>query len=76
VLGWHYGLRSQPSTSPTSCSCRPEPNNIVLGPCSCRAKMSCFGLAHGPRVVWPSIIITRRHGGGGAADERIRLEEL
>jgi hypothetical protein len=55
VLGWHYGLRSQPSTSPTSCSCRPEPNSIVLGPCSCRAKMSCFGLAHGPRAIWPSI---------------------
>jgi hypothetical protein len=55
VLGLHYGLRSQPSTSPTSCSCRPEPNSIVLGPCSCRAKMSCFGLAHGPRAIWPSI---------------------
>jgi hypothetical protein len=36
VLGWHYGLRLQPSTSPTSCSCRPKPNNrarlvFVLG---------------------------------------------
>jgi hypothetical protein len=42
--------------SPTSCSCRPGPENIVLGSCSCRAKKSCYGLAHGPRAKWPSII--------------------
>jgi hypothetical protein len=41
--------------SPTSCSCQPRPEKIVLGPCSCRAKKSCFGPAHGPRAKWPSI---------------------
>jgi hypothetical protein len=56
VLGWHYGLRSHPSTGPTSCSCRPEPNSIMLGQCSCRAKMSYFGLAHGPCAIWPPIV--------------------
>jgi hypothetical protein len=51
---------------PTVGSCRPEPEKIVLGSCSCRAKKSCwtrahvgkkscFGLAHGPRAIWPSI---------------------
>jgi hypothetical protein len=43
--------------SPMSCSCRPRPDSIVLGPCSCRAKKSCFGPAHGPRAFWPSIHI-------------------
>jgi hypothetical protein len=61
VLGWHSGLRLQPRTSPTSCSCRPKPNNIVLGSCSCRAKMSCFGLVHGPRAIWPSIQLGLGH---------------
>jgi hypothetical protein len=42
--------------SPTSCSCRPGPEKIVLGSCSCRAKKSCYGLAHGPRAKWPSIV--------------------
>jgi hypothetical protein len=41
--------------SPTSCSCRPGPENIVLGSCSCRDKKSCYELAHGPRAKWPSI---------------------
>jgi hypothetical protein len=44
--------------SPTSCSCRPRPEIIVLGPCSCRAKNSCFGPAHGPRAFWPSISLS------------------
>jgi hypothetical protein len=47
-------VAAQPS--PTSCSCRPRPEIIVLGSCSCRAKNSCFGLAHGPRAFWPSIL--------------------
>jgi hypothetical protein len=46
-------IAAQPS--PTSCSCRPRPDNIVLGSCSCRAKKSCFGPTHGPRAFWPSI---------------------
>jgi hypothetical protein len=41
--------------SPTSCSCRLGPEKIVLGSCSCQAKISCYGLAHGPRAKWPSI---------------------
>jgi hypothetical protein len=41
--------------SPTSCSCRPGPEKIVLGSCSCRDKKLCYGLAHGPRAKWPSI---------------------
>jgi hypothetical protein len=40
--------------SPTSCS-QPRPEIIVLGSCSCRAKFSCFGPAHGPRAFWPTI---------------------
>jgi hypothetical protein len=44
---------AQPSL--TSCSCRPGPEKIVLGSCSCRAKKSCYGLAHGPRTKWSSI---------------------
>jgi hypothetical protein len=40
---------------PTLCSCRPGPEKIVLGSCSCRAKKSCYGLAHGPCAKWPSI---------------------
>jgi hypothetical protein len=43
------------STSPILCSHRPEPDNIVLGSCSCRAKKSCFGLTNKPRAKWPSI---------------------
>jgi hypothetical protein len=43
--------------NPTSCSCRPGPEKIVLGSCSCRAKKkSCYGLTHGPRAKWPSIL--------------------
>jgi hypothetical protein len=41
--------------SPMSCSCRPRPEIIVLGSCSCRTKNSCFGPAHGPRAIWQSI---------------------
>jgi hypothetical protein len=41
--------------SPMSCSCRPRPEIIVLGSCSCRTKNSCFGPTHGPRAIWPSI---------------------
>jgi hypothetical protein len=54
-------IAAQPS--PMSCSCRPRPDNIVLGSCSCRAKKSCFGPTHGPRAFWPSI-------GAGAAETR------
>jgi hypothetical protein len=43
--------------SPTSCSCRPGPEKIVLGSCSCQAKKSWYGLAHGPRAKWPSILL-------------------
>jgi hypothetical protein len=43
--------------SPTSCSCRPRPEIIVLGSCSCRVKKSCFGPAHGPGAFWPSIVL-------------------
>jgi hypothetical protein len=42
VLGWHCGLILQPSTSPT--------------PCSCQAKISCFGPTHWPHAKWPSIV--------------------
>jgi hypothetical protein len=62
VLGLHDGLRLQPSTSPTSCSCRPRPDAIVLGLCSCRAKISCFGPAHGPRAKQSSISTALAHG--------------
>jgi hypothetical protein len=41
--------------SPSSCSCRPRPEIIVLGSCSCRAKLSCFEPAHGPRAFWLTI---------------------
>jgi hypothetical protein len=47
VPGGHGGLGKQPSTSPTTCSCQPRPEAIVLGPCSCRANISCFGLVLG-----------------------------
>jgi hypothetical protein len=30
---------------------------IVLGSCPCRAKKSCYGLAHEPRAKWPSIVV-------------------
>jgi hypothetical protein len=36
--------------SSTSCSCRPRPEKIMLGSCLCRAKLSCFGPAHGPHA--------------------------
>jgi hypothetical protein len=41
--------------SPTSCSCRPRPEIIVLGSCSCRVKLSCFEQIHGPHAFWPTI---------------------
>jgi hypothetical protein len=50
-------IEAQPS--PTSCSCQPRPEKIMLGPCLCRAKKSCFGPAHGPRAKWPSISPSR-----------------
>jgi hypothetical protein len=33
--------------NPTSCSCRPRLEIIVLGSCLCRVKNSCFGQAMG-----------------------------
>jgi hypothetical protein len=48
-------VENEAQPSPTSCSCRPRPEKIVLGSCSCRAKKSCFGPTHGPRAKWPSI---------------------
>jgi hypothetical protein len=44
VLAW---ADTAAQHSPTSCSCRPSTEIIVLGPCSCWAKISCFGTAIG-----------------------------
>jgi hypothetical protein len=45
-----------------SCSCRSRPEIIVLGSCSCRAKLSCFGPAYGPRAFWPTIAVVAWRG--------------
>jgi hypothetical protein len=61
--------------SPTSCSCRPGPEKIVLDSCSCRAKKSCYGRAHGPRAKWPSITVVDGFRGRGHRGQKIIKNE-
>lgn len=55
-LGWHDMPRKQPRPGTI---CRPgwhEPKVNCVGPCLDLANFSCFGSAHGPHAIWPSMV--------------------